>query len=207
MGHKRVKMKIEKKRHIDKPSDYKAFCYLEVKCPYCNGMGIVTREDDCFSFQCTVCGKRQQKDRTYYRYHIGEMCDNCERFFRIDIEDENQQHFKILNVNCPHCNQLKHATIQKISLNCKLDSGEVRKGVEPYFGFPLYYQTSFGEKIIWAYNRNHLLYLIDYVDADIRETTRTCQSDKASYFLPKFISLAKNRNQIVKLLKRLLYNE
>jgi len=45
---------------------------------------------------------------------------------------------------------------------------------------------------------------IEYIYADIRETIRISQSDKASYYLPKFMTLAKNRNQIVKLLKRLL---
>ena len=107
---------------------------LEVKCPHCGGMGIVKREEDYFYFQCTACGKRQQKERVFFRY----------------------------------------------------------------FGFPLYYQTSFDDKIIWAYNREHLVFLINYVETGMREHV---------YNMPKFITLAKNRNQIVKLLKRLLYNE
>jgi hypothetical protein len=97
--------------------------------------------------------------------------------------------------------------MQKISLKYQLEYDEIKNGIEPYFGFPLYYQTSFDEKAVWAYNRNHLVYLIEYIEAEIRETTRRSQSDKASYYLPKFMTLAKNRNQIVKLLKRLLYNE
>ena len=192
------------KRYVDKSFNYHSFYELEVKCCYCNGMGIVKKDENFFLFQCTTCGRRQQKERTYYRYQINEMCNNCNRHFRLDIDDKTQQHFKILNVTCPYCNHLKQGTMQKISLKYQLEYDEIKNGIEPYFGFPLYYQTSFDGKVIWAYNRNHLLYLIDYIDADIRETTRISQSNKASYFLPKFITLAKNRNQIVKLLKRLL---
>jgi len=192
------------KRYVDKSFDSHLFYEkLEVKCS-CDGLGIVKREDAFFSFQCTSCGRRQQKERTYYRYQINEMCDNCNRHFRLDIDDESQQHFKVLNVTCSYCNHLKQGTMQKINLKYQLEYSEIKNGIEPYFGFPLYYQTSFDGKVIWAYNRNHLVYLIEYIDADIRETIRVCQSGKASYFLPKFMTLAKNRNQIVKLLKRLL---
>jgi hypothetical protein len=99
--------------------------------------------------------------------------------------------------------------MQKIGLNYRLDYSDVKNGIDPYFGFPLYYLTSFEGKIIWAENRNHLVYLIDYIDADIREVppTRQSQCDKLSFHLPKFMTLAKNRKPIVKLLKRLLYNE
>ena len=196
------------KRYVDKPFDYHLFYKeLEVKCSHCNGMGIVKKAEGFFCFQCTSCGKRQQKERIYYRYQISEMCDNCNRHFRLDIEDEKQQQFKVLNVFCPHCNHLKQGIMQKISLKYQLEHSEIKNGIEPYFGLLLYFQTSFEGKVIWAYNRNHLIYLIDYIDADIRETTRAHQSCKASYFLPKFMTLAKNRSQIVKLLKRLLYDK
>ncbi len=169
--------------------------YLEVKCPNCNGMGTVTKDKDHFIFQCTVCGKRQKKEKTFYRYQISEMCDNCNRHFRLDIKDSDRQHFKILNVNCPYCNHPKQGTVEKISLNCTLEWSEIKNGIDPFFGFPLCYQTSFDGKAIWAYNREHLIWLIDYVEADTRGHV---------YHLPKFITLAKNRAQIAKLLNRLL---
>ena len=191
------------KRIVDKPF-YHSFNDLEVKCTNCRGMGIVKIEDDYFLFQCTNCGKRQQKERAFFRYQINEMCERCNRHFRLEIDDEKQQKFKILNVNCPYCNYLQQGTMQKIKSQSYLCYGKIINEIEPYFGFTLYYQTSFDEKIIWAYNRKHLVYLIEYIDADIRETVRISQSNKASYYLPKFMTLAKNRNRIVKLLKRLL---
>ncbi len=132
------------------------------------------------------------------------MCDYCDRHFILDIDDEKQRHFKILNVNCPYCGHPKQGTLQKIDLHCTIEYKEIKNGIEPYFGLQLRYQASFDGKIIWAYNRDHLVYLIDYIDADLRETIRTSQSYKASYCLPKFMTLGKNRDQIVKLLKRLL---
>jgi len=161
-------------------------------------MGIIKREGDYFCFNCTVCGKRQQKERTFYRYQINEICGNCNRNFRLDIQDESRHHFKVLNVDCPYCGHLQQGRVQKISSKCTLEYADIQDGLEPYFGLPLYYQTSFDGKIIWAHNREHLVFLINYVEADIREHV---------YHLPKFISLAKNRRQIAKLLKRLLYNE
>jgi hypothetical protein len=56
-----------------------------------------------------------------------------------------------------------------------------------------------------------LIYLIEYIEADLRENGETAFMDfpgvkTQSDQLPKFIKLAKNRKPIVKLLKRMLEN-
>lgn len=78
----------------------------------------------------------------------------------------------------------------------------------PYFQYALYFQACFRGKTIWALNREHLQYLIDFLSADIRTVqpdfykiykTMHSQSD----ILPTFMKTAKNRDKIVKLLIKL----
>ena len=79
---------------------------------------------------------------------------------------------------------------------------------DPYFHYPFYFQACYRGKIIWAFNRGHLQYLIDYLSAEIRtaqhgfyKTYHTMRSQ--SDMLPAFMKSAKNRDGIVKLLTKL----
>lgn len=79
---------------------------------------------------------------------------------------------------------------------------------DPYFHYPLYFQASYRGKTIWAFNREHLQYLIGYLSAGIRtaqadfhETYRTMRTQ--SDMLPAFMKAAKNREGIVKQLTKL----
>ncbi|MBC1744232.1 hypothetical protein HCA06_14375 [Listeria welshimeri] len=49
--------------------------------------------------------------------------------------------------------------------------GEINNGHEPYFKLELWFLTSYDNKLVWALNREHLNYLIDYLSADLREKT------------------------------------
>ena len=53
------------------------------------------------------------------------------------------------------------------------------------------------------YNREHLAYLIDYLSADLREKPLGRAKKTQSDSLPTFMKTAKNRERIVKLLKKL----
>lgn len=81
--------------------------------------------------------------------------------------------------------------------------GEIRDGREPYFGLELWFLTSFQGKPVWALNREHLAYLIDYLSADLREKPLGSPKKTQADHLPSFMKTAKNRERIVKLLKRL----
>lgn len=200
---------MEKKRFKDRP--YNTFSIftattmgLDVKCPYCNGLGVVKMEDSYFSFQCSICGKRKLKDKIEYRCQISEMCNSCQRHFRVDITDKNQANFKVLKVCCPYCRNIQNGQVQKIRKNfCSYS--DIQNGIEPFFNYQLFYQTTFDGKLIWAINREHLMYLINYIGASIREKGNyEYRGATQSYRIPKFIKLARNREPIVKLLKRLL---
>lgn len=176
---------------------------IRVKCPRCGGLGIVTADESHASFICTSCGTSKKKSRTSYRYDVHNLCEGCGRYYRVDIRDEKQQHSKMLHVACPHCGFRMPGEVHRTA-QAAYYCGEIRNGCEPYFGYELWFLASFDNKPVWAINREHLAYLIDYLSADLREKPTgsgvlKTQSDQ----LPTFMKTSKNRARIVKLLEDL----
>lgn len=172
-------------------------------CPECQGSGIVTADQDNAYFRFLSCGHQATCDRTIYRYDVHNQCKQCGRYYRVDIEDEAKQHFSTLHVACPYCGTIMPGKVHKTAEAFSY-TGEIKDGREPYFGLELWFLTSFQGKPVWALNREHLAYLIDYLSADLREkpvgqmVTKT-QADH----LPTFMKAAKNRDRIVKLLQKM----
>lgn len=195
------------KRAIDKPYfTYTAYTATTsgicVKCPKCHGMGMVTADDDAGYFKCTSCGASKTTERTLYRYDVHNQCKECGRYYRVDITDKSKQHFPSLHVDCPYCGYKMAGEVQKTARDLLTYAGEIKNACEPYFGLALWFLASFDSKPVWAINREHLAYLIDYLSADLREKPNetmavTTQADH----LPTFMKTAKNRDDIVKLLK------
>lgn len=121
-------------------------------------------------------------------------------YYRADIQDEDKQHFQVLCVACPFCGTVMsgkvHKTAEAISY-----IGEIENGKEPYFGLELWFLTFFRNKPVWALNREHLTYLIEYLSADLREKPFSIPKKTQADHLPTFMKTAKNRERIVKLLK------
>lgn len=178
---------------------------LNVKCPKCHGFGVVTADKTTAFLKCTACGYVQKKECAIYSYDVENHCKCCGRFYRVNIKNEDRQHFQVLNVACPFCNTVMPGTVRRTKRG-DYTIGEIKNGHEPYFGLELWFLSAFQGKPVWALNREHLAYLIDYLSADLREgpaqyraqfgTMRT-QADH----LPTFMKTAKNRKRIVKLLK------
>lgn len=177
---------------------------INVKCPKCNGMGIVTADKDTAYFRCTDCGNTKTADRAVYRCAVHNKCKECGQYYRVDITDRSKQHFHALHVACPYCGYVMSGEVQKSRKYAGYIS-EIRKAREPFFGLELWFLTSCDDKPVWALNREHLDYLIEYLDADLREkpaefTSMKSQADS----IPTFMKTAKNRNAIVKRLKSLI---
>ncbi len=66
---------------------------IQVKCPKCQEPGIVTADQNNAYFRCLSCGYQGTRDRTIYRYDVHNQCKKCRRYYRVDIEDEERQHF------------------------------------------------------------------------------------------------------------------
>lgn len=193
-------------RMIDEPYfTYSAYSALttgiQVKCPKCQKPGIVTADQNNAYFRCLNCGHQEIRDRTIYRYDVHNQCRNCGRYYRVDIEDEAKQHFPVLRVACPYCGTTMPGTVHRTA-EAFFYTGEIKNGREPFFGLELWFLTSFQDKPVWALNREHLAYLIDYLSAGLREkpTGKNVRRTQADH-LPTFMKTAKNRARIVKLLK------
>lgn len=173
---------------------------VNVKCPRCHGFGIVAANKDTAFFRCTNCWHTEEKDRTIYRYDVHNQCKCCGQYYRVDIRDEDQQHFQVLRVACPFCGTVMSGKVHKTA-EAFFYAGEIKDGKEPYFGLELWFLTSFQGKPVWALNREHLAYLIAYLDAGLREEPFGVRRKVQAAYLPAFMKTAKNRERIVRLLK------
>jgi len=72
-----------------------------------------------------------------------------------------------------------------------------------YFNLPLWFQTPCCGETLWAYNRPHLAYLKRYVEADLRDECSYPNTGLARY-LPKWIKAAKNRDEVLKCIQKLM---
>lgn len=181
-----------------------------VVCPNCEKMGMVKYENGEHVFKCHHCFEQKREIGFTLVHKVENQCQGCERFFRVELPKEKHQ-FKVLNVNCPHCNTLTPGKVQKINKTYYYGVHSWNSESNSVYGFPLYFLDYLGGKPIWALNREHLQYLIDYIEADLREkAVIICPSGRsyrlkrgASYQLPTFMKLAKNRDKVLKILRRM----
>jgi len=177
---------------------------MTVKCPKCTKAGTVTldKETRIATFRCNSCYTSEEKIPQRNTHEATGQCSHCARYYRIYLKDSKHPRGKI-QVACPYCSQPNQADIAIRSQ--RYIYAEPSGGKDPYFGYPLYYQDSFRGQPIWALNREHLQYLIDYLGADQRKHPidyggKRTQSDT----LPTFMKTAKNRPGIIKLLEKML---
>ena len=183
---------------------------MVVVCPKCGKAGIVhfDRERNIALFQCKSCYiKKETIPGGTYAFEVTAQCTSTGKYFRISMPT-NKIHGQKIRVKCPYC---KESVIGNVSGTINppyVTLQNIRQAEDPYFHYPFYFQANYRGKIIWALNREHLQYLIDYLTADIRtvppdfyKTYKTMRSQ--SDMLPTFMKTAKNRDGIVKLLTKL----
>ena len=174
---------------------------IAVKCPKCQGLGVVKTDGYKAYFKCPNCATALTKERTNYRCDVHNQCPKCGRYYRVDIDEESKQHFPALRVACPFCGHMTAGKVHRTRQGFTYYS-EVQNGREPFFGFELWFLAYLGRKAVWALNREHLNYLIDYLSADLRQKPAGYFSQHAQADpLPTFMKTAQNRDRIVKLLQ------
>ena len=119
-------------RIIDEPyfthSAYSAFTTgIQVKCPKCHGAGVVTADEDDAYFRCLSCGHQETRDRTIYRYDVHNQCQNCGRYYRVDIEDEAEYDIVIDGADA---GRMKTNLGGKLSLSVELGDAPVKVSVQ-----------------------------------------------------------------------------
>lgn len=185
-----------------------------VVCPKCGKAGSVhfDEERNVAIFQCKACyAKKEIIPCGNYAFEVTAQCTSTKKYFRLSVS-ENKIHGSKIKVKCPYCEEVVIGNVFDNRNQQHFVLNDIRHAEDPYFHYPLYFQASFRGKTIWALNREHLQYLIDFLSADIRTVqpdhykkykTMRSQSD----ILPAFMKTAKNREGIVKLLMKLQMKE
>lgn len=182
---------------------------MTVVCPKCGKAGMVHFDKECNTafFQCESCYMERKTMSGSAAFEVTAICTSTGKYFRISMPGNKIRGQKI-RVKCPYCEEFVIGSVSDIKKQHYVVFEDIRHAEDPYFHYPLYFQASYRGKTIWALNREHLQYLIDYLSADIRtvpfdfyETCKTMRSQ--SDILPAFMKKAKNREGIVKLLTKL----
>ncbi len=132
---------------------------------------------------------------TDFQQEVLVVCTQCAKkaIVKVNYEEEKVRLF------CENCGYNKERpttlTVFAVSGNWKLPAHQ-------YFGTALWLQHSFKTEVFWAYNYEHLSYLENYIAAELRE------HKYRSHFtllekLPKFYHEAKNRESLLKIIKKL----
>lgn len=198
------------KRFYDVPyHTFSSWTDMVVVCPVCGKAGTVhfDRERNTAIFRCGSCYTvKETLPCGSDGFEVTAKCTTTGRYFRIPMPSD-RIHGQKARVKCAFCEEFVIGDVSD-NRNQYIVFEDIRHAEDPYFHYPLYFQANYRGKIIWALNRAHLQYLIDYLSADIRTvrsdfhaTYKTMRSQ--SDMLPAFIKTAKNRDGIVKLLAKL----
>lgn len=178
---------------------------VAVRCPKCQGLAQIIKvkkeSTPCIQVHCTQC-MYVQREQAQYRYRASGICDTCERWYNLEINNQQQWGHKHIHIKCPYCHELNQTVLQKTQVSCYYKS-DIKQGHDPIFNLEYYYKDNYQGKPVWALNQEHLNYLIDYISADLREKPSRFIHRTASCRLPKYMKLAKNRAGITKLLTKL----
>lgn len=120
-------------------------------------------------------------------------------------------------VVCPRCEKpalvRKSPAIQFSCTACGLgEEYDARKykfttrwwtSIDPYFGHNLWLQADCCSQTLWAYNRRHLAFLQAYIAQKLRDVGPPGRRNLGNK-LPNWMLLAKNRDEVLKQIERLL---
>lgn len=145
---------------------------------------------------------------TDFAYLFLVRCPRCQRCARVIPEPDATRDIvspyfvKRVRLLCSYCGAIKEMD--------KCTRMRVGGPCDWYFYLPLYLQIPCCGHVLWALNLEHLRYLAEYIQADIREGSTTRSAHVTTTYginmiarLPKWIKSAKNRNEIIKCIHKL----
>ena len=109
---------------------------------------------------------------------------------------------QLRRMSCISCG----ATRQHDGRQLIFSSGVRGPAADPYFGLPLWIQVRTRHGWLWAYNREHLMLIRSYVEADLRERANwydTRQKMTLVARLPVWIKRGRNRQELMRAIDRL----
>ena len=178
---------------------------FSVYCPKCNVKADVSVANN-FDYKnavlkCSACHfSENAKDRIRYKSTDKAKCSQCLTNLRSEVEDIKTIP-NYITIICPECRSTNKVKENWESYILKYHRTGI---VDPAFGLPLWYQTPLKDEIIWAYNLDHLNEIRDYVSSELRERTTDKFKMTMVEKLPEFIKIGKNREEVLKALRRMV---
>lgn len=176
---------------------------FEVCCPECGKCASVFGplfDWTNYVLRCDHCKTvRKAVDTVRYEARIKKNCNHCGSpiamaLYNLTTPLKKQQY------RCEVCGIVDEHQPKNIPY---LPSRKNSTPSDPVFGLSLWYQSPIRGKVLWAYNKEHLLTIRDYVAAKLRERNGSVHTSMVEK-LPTFISAAKNRQLVLKTIEKLL---
>lgn len=169
---------------------------IAVVCPTCSKQASVMADGSQWTAKntkvvCEFCGFNESGSHcVWYGPTIGTVrcrCYHCGSW--ITRKYTNQKYTREINVSCSKC---QCTMIEKVIWH-RLHMG----AYDPYFGLNLWFVGNVRGKTFWAYNREHLSFIQNYVSAKLRIREPNRNSSLVSK-LPAWLLSSKNRLAVVK---------
>lgn len=101
----------------------------------------------------------------------------------------------LVRLTCSHCGLNKEKQTSRYTL---------RKSADPFSALRLWLTTRCGDNQLWAYNYDHLKFLREHVEAQLRERNGLAMRNQSlGSRLPKWMLAKKRRKSILKSIERL----
>lgn len=172
-----------------------------VHCPKCEGKAHVLPRDDSWKLTCSKCFHVELPGHWYgaLTAFVSVKCRECNHLLTRSAEVNGE--WSKLKMKCDECGD-------ECEYEAKLSRHYLHHGLmcDSVFGLPLWLQEEFRSELLWAFNYEHLHLLELYVRAKLRERGIENKGSKNRLMfsrLPTFITSAKNRGEILKVIKEL----
>ncbi|MBK9983259.1 MAG: hypothetical protein IPP15_12795 [Saprospiraceae bacterium] len=180
---------------------YQLATHFIVHCPKCDGKAQVLPFNGSWKLTCSKCFHVELPGHWYgsMTAYVSVKCRVCHQSISRSAEVTGE--WAKLKVKCDECGD-------ECEYEAKISRHYMHHGLmcDSVFGLPLWLQKEFRSDLFWAFNYEHLSLLEQYVRAKLRERGIENKGSKNSLMfsrLPTFITSAKNRGEILKLIEEL----
>ncbi len=130
------------------------------------------------------------------------VCPKCSECAKVSIIPEEEKGWfaprRLVCLKCTHRDTWTDSSISRLWR---------REGKDDHFNLPLWIQASCGKNMLFAYNKEHLKFLESYVSANLRQRSRDTEygwsNRSAASRLPEWVKSRKNRDRVLKTIKKL----
>ena len=143
-------------------------------------------------FSCFHCAKTFHNSENHWYGALKGIakrrCGGCGRWLERRLGPD-QIRKDSLELTCPGCSAISDAKVQWERYR--------NSSADPFFGLPLWLQTSCCGHVLWAYNLRHLSFLESFISAKLRIRTPNRNSTLVSR-APLWLKSAKSRAAALK---------